>query len=90
MVWAGGALGRPAAKINYLTTTAKESVTARLARRQERLRGRKSVQDEKLAEKLWDRVHASGDGASVQPAQPEDDNAAPKPGKKMRRKKSTA
>ena len=90
MVWAGGPLGRAAAKINYLTTTAKESVTARLARRQERLRGRKSVQDEKLAEKLWGRVHASGDGASVQPAQPEGGNAALKPGKKMRRKKSTA
>ena len=40
MVWAGGPFGRAAAKLGYLAYTAKESVTARLARRQERLRGR--------------------------------------------------
>ena len=90
MVWAGGPFGRAAAKLGYLTHTAKESVTARLARRQERLRGRKSVMDEKRADKLWDRLLQSGDDASTPPESVEDDNTASKLVRKMRRKKSTA
>ncbi len=86
MVWAGGPFGRAAAKLNYLTYTAKESVAARLARRQERLRGVKSVKDERRAEKLWDRLQANGDDASAEPAESDD----AKPAKKARRKKSTA
>jgi gamma-glutamylputrescine oxidase len=86
MVWAGGPFGRAAAKLNYLTYTAKESVAARLARRQERLRGVKSVKDERRAEKLWNRLQANGDDASAEAAESND----AKPAKKARRKKSTA
>jgi gamma-glutamylputrescine oxidase len=94
MVWAGGPFGRAAAKIGYLTYTAKERITARLARRQERLRARKSVLDEKRAEKLWGRLRYSGDpdiDATLAPMPEPEDNRVPKPARKMRRnKKSTA
>ncbi len=88
MVWAGGPFGRAAAKLGYLTYSAKDSVTARLARRQERLRGRKSIMDEKRAETVWDRLQQSGDGARAEPASVGEGitNVV----RKMRRKKGTA
>jgi hypothetical protein len=84
LVWAGGSLGRAAAKIGYLTYTAKETVTATLARRQEHLRGRKSVTDERRAEQLWSRLQSDDD------AEPPEEGAASRLARKMRRKKSTA
>ena len=87
MVWAGGPIGRAAAKIGYLSYTVKESVTARLARRRERLRNRKSILDERRAVTLWARVHHSG-GGFMEAAQVEDDNPLPTLSRKMRRRKS--
>lgn len=93
MVWAGGLFGRAAVKIGYLSYTARESVTARLARRRERLRNRKSIVDERLAEKLWKRLQNGGDAEiaamPAQSAQPEEDPVS-KPARKTKRKKSTA
>jgi len=94
MVWAGGPFGRAVAKIGYLTYATKERVTAQLARRQERLRNRNSILDERRAEMLWGRLQNGGDAeiaaASTRAADPEDNNTALKPVRKTRRKKSTA
>ncbi len=81
LIWAGGPFGRAAAKISYLGYTVRESVAARLARRNERKRKRKSVLDERRAEKLWSRLRKNGSAAeesvSVAALPPEMD--APQP-----------
>jgi hypothetical protein len=59
--------GRAAAKINYLTYSAKESVTARLARRQERLRGRVHAASPRYAVwTSWFARTAAGAGAGME------------------------
>jgi glycine/D-amino acid oxidase-like deaminating enzyme len=92
MVWAGGPFGRVAAKISYLAYSTRESVAARLARRQERLRERKSVVDEKQANRTWARLKKE-DAPDFERAEqpvysPDAAVEAAKPLKKVRRKKA--
>ncbi len=95
MVWAGGPFGRAAAKISYLAYSARESVTARLARRQERLRERKSVMDEKQANRTWARLQKNTDVPEFELAEeavydPNVDAAVEKPTKRVRKRKSSS
>lgn len=95
MVWAGGPFGRAAAKISYLAYSTRESVTARLARRQERLRERKSVMDEKQANRTWARLQKNTDVPEFELAEeavydPNVDAAVEKPTKRVRKRKSSS
>lgn len=56
LIWAGGQAGRLAAKIRMMLRTGNERMAARMSRRRERLRTRKSAADERIARNMWARL----------------------------------
>ena len=70
LIWAGGRMGRAAAKIGYLAYTVRHELEAHLSRRRESGRGRKEIADARRAERAWSRLvnepeKSAGQGASI-------------------------
>jgi 2Fe-2S ferredoxin len=70
LIWAGGRMGRAAAKIGYLAYTLRHEFEAYLSRRRESGRGRKEIADARRAERAWSRLvnepeKPAGKGVSI-------------------------